>query len=69
MEKEAIQKLRNIGFNQLEAEVYLLLLAERSLTAYRIAKLLKKPSANIYKAVEVLLAKGAVLVEEGFHHT
>lgn len=65
MEKEAIQKLRNIGLNQLEAEVYLLLLGEQSLTAYKIAKLLKKPSANIYKAVEVLLGKGAVIGEEG----
>ena len=65
MEQEAIQKLRNIGLNNLEAEVYLLLLGEQSLTAYRIAKLLKKPSANIYKAVEVLMGKGAVIVEEG----
>ena len=65
MENEIIQKLRDIGLNQLEAEVYYLLLSEQPMTAYKVGKLLKKPTANIYKAVEVLFNKGAVIIEEG----
>lgn len=65
MKKEAIEKLRDIGLNQLEAEVYYLLLSESSMTAYKVGKLLKKPTANIYKAVEVLFNKGAIIIEEG----
>lgn len=65
MENEAIQKLRDIGLNQLEAEVYYLLLREHPMTAYKVGKLLKKPTANIYKAVEVLYSKGAIIIEEG----
>ena len=65
MQHEIIQKLRDIGLNQLEAEVYYLLLSEQPMTAYKVGKLLKKPTANIYKAVEVLFQKGAVIIEEG----
>lgn len=65
MEAEVIQKLRDIGLNQLEAEVYYLLLSEEPMTAYKVGKLLKKPTANIYKAVEVLFNRGAVVIEEG----
>lgn len=65
MNIDAIQKLRDIGLNQLEAEVYYLLLIENPMTAYKVGKLLKKPTANIYKAVEVLYSKGAIIIEEG----
>ena len=65
MGNEIIQKLKEIGLNQLEAEVYHLLLTEQPMTAYKAGKMLKKPTANIYKAVEVLFGKGAVLIEEG----
>lgn len=65
MENEIIQKLRDIGLNQVEAEVYFLLLSEEPMTAYKVGKLLKKPTANIYKAVEVLFNKGAIIIEEG----
>ena len=65
MKNEIIQKLRDIGLNQLEAEVYSLLLSEEPMTAYKVGRLLKKPTANIYKAVEVLFNKGAVIIEEG----
>lgn len=65
MKKEAIDKLTEIGLNQLEAEVYYLLLREKPMTAYKAGKLLKKPTANVYKAVDVLYNKGAVIIEEG----
>ena len=64
-----IDLLRELGFNQLEAEVYLLLLGGTPMTAYRVAKLLARPTANVYKAVETLSRKGAVMVEEGDNRT
>lgn len=57
--------LRELGLNQLEAEIYFFLLPQTAMTAYKVAKYLGKPVANVYKAVEVLARKGAVLVEDG----
>lgn len=57
--------LESLGLNNLEAEVYFFLLTAEPQTAYRIGKELGKPTANVYKAVEALSRKGAVLVEEG----
>ena len=57
--------LTNLGFNELEAEVYLHLLPNPPATAYAVGKALGRPTANVYKAVEVLARKGAVLIEEG----
>ncbi len=65
MESDIIHKLKALGLNQLEAEVYHLLLREQPMTAYKVGKLLKKPTANIYKAIEVLAKDGAVMIEEG----
>lgn len=53
-----------LGFNTLEAEVYICLLKNGPQTAYRIGKLTGKPSANVYKAVEVLAREGAVELTE-----
>jgi sugar-specific transcriptional regulator TrmB len=61
----AVKALSDLGFTALEAEVYVLLLAESPATGYRIAQLLGKPTANVYKALASLEQKGAVLVEEG----
>lgn len=60
-----IKALSEFGFTALEAEIYLLLLAEAPATGYRVAQLLGKPTANVYKALESLEQKGAILVEEG----
>jgi HTH-type transcriptional regulator, sugar sensing transcriptional regulator len=54
-----------LGFNQLEAEVYVALLKHGPQTAYKIGKLLNRPTANVYKAVDVLAFSGAIEVEEG----
>lgn len=59
----AIQKLTDLGLNRLEATVYLRLLVNPPMTAYRMAKLLDKPAANVYKAFDTLLAKGAALLD------
>jgi len=61
----AITALRELGLNQLEAEVYVFLLSAAPMTAYRIAQNLAKPAANVYKAIEVLARKGAILLEDG----
>jgi HTH-type transcriptional regulator, sugar sensing transcriptional regulator len=61
----AVAALRQLGLNQLEAEVYAFLLANEPLTAYAVGRALGKATANVYKAVESLARMGAVLVEEG----
>jgi len=55
--------LTEIGFNKLEADVYLYLLTHKPATAYKIGKEINKPTANVYKAIDSLKTKGAVLVE------
>lgn len=64
-----IELLRELGLNQLEAEVYLFAIGQPPMTAYRIAKCIGKPQANVYKAVEVLAKKGALLMEDGGSRT
>lgn len=61
--------LRELGLNQLESEIYLFLLPQPALTAYKIARHLGKAPANVYTAVEVLARKGAVLIEDGAART
>jgi sugar-specific transcriptional regulator TrmB len=56
---KAIELLRQIGLNQLEAEVYAFLLPSEPMTAYAIGTALGKPTANVYKAIE-RLARQAV---------
>ncbi len=60
-----LDSLVALGLSRLEAEVYAFLLANRPVTAYAIGKRLSKPTANVYKAVDSLARRGAVLVEEG----
>lgn len=54
-----------LGFNVLEQQAYAALLQNPAQTGYKLAQTLKKPVANIYKALESMLDKGAVLVEDG----
>jgi sugar-specific transcriptional regulator TrmB len=62
--KYLISELNEIGFNNLEAEVYIFLLTHPPATAYKIGKQINKPTANVYKAIDSLTVKGAVIVEE-----
>ena len=59
-----IEDLMQLGLNKLEAEVYLQLLAHPPATAYKVGKLLNKPTANVYKAMDALAEKGAVMIED-----
>lgn len=60
IERNASKKLVEIGFTQLESDVYLYLLINGPGTGYRIAKGINKAIANVYKAVDSLAQKGAV---------
>ncbi|HEX8252380.1 MAG TPA: helix-turn-helix domain-containing protein [Thermoanaerobaculia bacterium] len=60
-----LEMLTTLGLNDLEAEIYLHLLQHEPMTAYRVAQALGKQTANVYKAVDVLARRGAVMIEEG----
>lgn len=62
---QSLKPLVNLGFTALEAEVYACLLEQSAATGYRIAQLLGKPAANVYKALESLQAKGAAVTDDG----
>jgi sugar-specific transcriptional regulator TrmB len=64
-EGDAVRALVALGFTGLEAEVYACLARESPATGYRVAQTLGKPVAGIYKTLESLVNKGAVMVEEG----
>lgn len=64
--ESAAHPLVALGFTALEADIYSLLLEEEApATGYRVAQALRKPASNIYKALESLESKGAVMVDEG----
>jgi HTH-type transcriptional regulator, sugar sensing transcriptional regulator len=63
--EESVQALTSLGFTGLEAEIYAYLLSELPSSGYRVAQALGRPVANVYKALENLQAKGAVVVEQG----
>lgn len=64
MNKKRLELLYNLGFNQLEAEVYIHLLTQPPSTAYKIGKQINKPTANVYKTIDSLVEKGAILIED-----
>jgi sugar-specific transcriptional regulator TrmB len=63
--EQSVRALVNLGFTGLEAEVYTALAQHPPMTGYRVAQVLGKPAANVYKAIESLQAKGAVIVDDG----
>jgi len=61
-EPNALQGLIGLGLNRLEAEVYIALLqAGKTMTGYAIAKMINKPTANVYKSLDSLIDYGAVI--------
>ena len=59
----ASEALIGFGFTALESEIYAFLLQEHPATGYRVAQSIGKPAANVYKALEALERKAAVLVD------
>lgn len=54
-------RLQQLGFTALETDIYLALLRHGDMTGYAVAKQVGKVVANVYKALESLHQKGAVL--------
>lgn len=59
-----LQPFIDIGLTVLEAEVYRFLLGQSAATGYRVAQALGRPVGNVYKAIEALESKGAVVTAE-----
>lgn len=62
---DAIESLVELGLTPLEGEAYMALLLESPATGYRVAQTLNRPAANVYKALESLEKKGAIIAETG----
>jgi predicted transcriptional regulator len=58
--REFVDDLRQLGFTDYEAKVYLILLGDNPATAYEVAKAAGLPRANVYSAFDGLAKKGAV---------
>lgn len=63
--QQIISQLCQLGFTQLESEVYLYLLTNGENTGYAVAKGIGKAVAKVYKGIEGLSAKGAIEVSVG----
>jgi sugar-specific transcriptional regulator TrmB len=55
------ESLESLGLTPIEALAYAYLVANPSSTGYRVARGIGKPTANVYRALESLGRKGAVL--------
>jgi sugar-specific transcriptional regulator TrmB len=64
MNETQITYLMDIGLSKLQSRIYISLLTESRQTGYRIAKTLREPVANTYKALEGLISKGLALMDE-----
>jgi sugar-specific transcriptional regulator TrmB len=61
--------LGNIGFNVVETEVYCALRQEPGSSGYRLAQMVGKQASNIYKALDSLKTKGAIVADESTRPT
>jgi len=61
---KVVKILTELGFTRQESDIYIALLKQSPLSGYKIAQILNKSASNIYKALETLEMKEAVLVEE-----
>lgn len=57
--------LKELGFTDLEADIYLYLLQNSPATGYKIAKGIDRSFAITYRALNTLQTKGAIMVEAG----
>lgn len=53
--------LNQLGFTELETDIYIALLTQGEMTGYAVAKQINKAVANVYKGLESLTQKGAVI--------
>ncbi|NQV18554.1 MAG: hypothetical protein HQ534_08430 [Armatimonadetes bacterium] len=64
MKIDQIEILKKLGFTELEAELYYILLKESNMTGYRLSRIIGKPKSTIYKTLDTLQKKGAVVADE-----
>ena len=64
MNEDKIHFFTEIGFTNLEANIYIILLKESNLTGYKIAQIIDKPVPNTYKALDSLQKKGVIVLDE-----
>lgn len=60
-DESLVQDLREVGFTEYEARVYIQLLRQSPATAYEIAKACGVPRPNTYNALDSLSKRGSVL--------
>jgi predicted transcriptional regulator len=60
-DEKLLNLLEDIGFNQVEATVYLALLRGSSQTGYKIASSVGKSRSNVYQALKTLEQKGVIV--------
>ena len=65
MSRNTIESLVKLGLTALEAEVYVYLLGHSPESGYGVAKALHKAAPNIYKAIETLEGKSALIADRG----
>jgi len=62
---DAIQRLRQLGFTESEAHVYVAMLPRQPLTGYELAKVTGVPRANVYAVLQKLEQRGAAVRLDG----
>jgi sugar-specific transcriptional regulator TrmB len=68
--KERVRPLlSNVGFSPLETDVYVALLKEPGASGYRVAQVVGKSVGSIYKALDSLRVKGAVVANDSTRPT
>ncbi len=60
MNNTKIESLIKIGLKEIEAEIFLVLLREPDITAYKVAKIIMKPKTTVYKALEIMQKDGLI---------
>lgn len=60
--------LQQLGLTPAEAEIYGFLLQESPATGYRIAQAVGRPVSNVYKSIEALESKGALMIADDESH-
>lgn len=62
------ESLQQLGLTAAEAEIYGFLLQESPATGYRIAQAVGRPVSNVYKSMEALEDKGALIIADDESH-
>jgi sugar-specific transcriptional regulator TrmB len=65
VQEQCVEDIIELGFSRIEAEIFVFLVQRPSATGYQIAKALGRPNSNIYRALDTLQTKGAVLMAGG----